>query len=276
MVDVNNFLSPATIFSRELDSLSGEHNTAANVHATAEAFVLDAVLKSGVRAMCSATFGHSFFRYTVPRLTVGMAEVWGYWMPGSETFRPILTGYLTGKYHKVLNIGCGANTYTVYEMGWSSESSPAMKDTFRGQRDCLASVTPERNMFYSQSLLTYSFIDEQWCNDSQRPSVLSTSDCINFVLARDCAINIQRGSNLCHAFSTPAYDGAINLAVRTGNVLWIDGKRADQVLTCENLLTENVLVAIKAELREVVNANYLTGINEHHYFVIAHELYIVQ
>ncbi|KAJ3816437.1 hypothetical protein F5880DRAFT_1735083 [Lentinula raphanica] len=264
-------------FQQELDLLCGEHNTCANVNLNIEGALVDSIVKAGYQAMSIATYRLTFFRTATPwQSNETFADIWGYTNSSDLTpFRPLLTGYLTRKFIRSLNVGCGTASYTVYELGWSSLSSLAMKTVFRSQRETLASVIPQGNISLQTGPITFSYIEERWCNDSPPSADLTSNDSVAFVLARDCVIKYVKACNIWKEFQAENYNAYQDMATRTGNVLWLDAKRAGNWLSAERCLQQNMLVSIKAELREVEIVDNLTGICQRTFCLLAHEVYLV-
>ncbi|KAJ3971308.1 hypothetical protein EV361DRAFT_868571, partial [Lentinula raphanica] len=194
---------------------------------------------------------------------ITFADIWGYTNGSDLTpFRPLLTGYLTRKFIKSLNVGCGLSSYTVYELGWSSHSSLALKTVFRYQRESLASIIPQRNISLQPGPITLSYIEERWCNDNPPSPNLTSNDSVAFVLARDCVVKREH----CK-LSDKIWPRAPEMSsgwTLTGN--W---------LSAEQCLQQNMLISIKAELREVEIVDNLTGICQRNFCLLAHELYLI-
>ncbi|KAJ3716858.1 hypothetical protein C8R42DRAFT_724509 [Lentinula raphanica] len=247
MLNFTDFQSPTSQFCREVDRLCGEHNTAANVDLSVESSLVLAVLRARHQAMCTSTYQLTFLRFSAPSYSLFMNTViWGYKNSDNSTpFRPLLSGYLTCKYDRVLNVGCGLNSYAVYVMGWSTNSCFGFNNVFRFQRDSLASVIPEDIVNVDHIAGTYSFIEDRWCN-----------------AATGTAWSVK-ASNVWKDFQGETCDACQSMSIRTGNVLWMDARRAGRLLTTESSLQQNMLISIKAELREIVIGYYLTGIYEH-------------
>ncbi|KAJ3775258.1 hypothetical protein FB446DRAFT_843360 [Lentinula raphanica] len=177
MLNFTDFQSPTSQFCREVNRLCGEHNTAANVDRSVESSLVLAVLRARHQAMCTSNYQLTFLRFSAPSYSPFMNTViWGY---NDST-------HLTRKYDRVLNVGCGSNSYAVYEMGWSMNSCFGFNNIFRFQRDSLASVIPEDIVNVDHIAGTYSFIEDRWCNAATGNRELRTTDSVSFVLARDC------------------------------------------------------------------------------------------
>ncbi|KAJ3753374.1 hypothetical protein EV360DRAFT_87852 [Lentinula raphanica] len=259
------------------DLLCGEHNTCANVNLNIEGALVDSIVKAGYQAMGIAIYRLTFFRCSTPwQSNITFADIWGYTNGSDLTpFRPLLTGYLSRKFIKSLNVGCGLSSYTVYELGWSSHSSLALNTVFRYQKESLASVIPQGNISLQSGPITLSYIEERWCNDSPPSANLSSNDSVAFVLARDCVIKYVKASNIWREFQAENYNACQDMATRTGNVLWLDAKRAGNWLSAERCLQQNMLISIKAELREVEIVDNLTGICQRNFCLLAHEVYLI-
>ncbi|KAJ3967145.1 hypothetical protein EV361DRAFT_1010138 [Lentinula raphanica] len=276
-MNLAGFQPQTSFYQRDLDLLCGQHNSAANVDPDIEAAMVDSIIKAGCHAMSISIYELTFFRSSAPwQLSVTNADVWGYTNASdSSPFRPLLTGYLTRKYIRLLNVGCGINAYTVYELGWSSSSSIDLNNAFRFQRDTLASVIPQDNDTFMQGPFTCSFIQERWCCASPVNSDLTTYDTVKFVLARDCVIKCVKANRIWMEFQAENYNACQDMAIRTGNVHWMDAKRTGDMLSAENRLQENILVSIKAELREVVVRDNLTRTYQRNFCLLAHEVYVI-
>ncbi|KAJ3970539.1 hypothetical protein EV361DRAFT_869194 [Lentinula raphanica] len=243
-----------------MGGISG-HNRHFQVNLSNENTIVNVFTYGGCMMMFREAYLLSFMRDDLCTTPSPSREVWDF-RKNSQRFRPFFLGYLAAAKDRMIDIGFsdftasqqGMRYYTMYELGWTSNSQSDFNNIFHMQLNALADMFPNRSYDVCNGNVLCQIIPWNTPECCWQIKYLPASKLINEVNKVD-ELFTDNGPSLIHSCN--------------------DGKQTLSRTTAFHSSLFNSALVMKGELRQIDHEDYMIGFREIVYCIVAHEIYVV-